>query len=267
MSKRKATDQAEAEPEFFADRFKGQVAIVTGGADGLGKGITQRLVKEGAKVVIFDFNDALATEVAGALTAEGFQVEAIKVNVADEDQVEAAINKVAEDNGRLDVLVNCAGIVGPNKIKLADVSGADFDKVQAVNVKGSFNVTKHALRHMSTRDYGRILLIASIAGKDGNAGMACYSTSKAAVIGLTKAVGKEYAETGITVNALAPAVIRTAMVDALEPETVKYMTDKIPMKRCGTIEEVAAIASWIVSKESSFNTGFCFDLTGGRTTY
>jgi NAD(P)-dependent dehydrogenase (short-subunit alcohol dehydrogenase family) len=136
-----------------------------------------------------------------------------------------------------------------------------------VNLRGSFLVTKGALPIMLKANYGRILLIASVAGKEGNAGMTPYSTSKAGVIGFVKAVGKEYAETGITVNGLAPAVVRTAMVDAMPAEQVKYMTDKIPMKRCATIEEVAATATYIVSEEVSFNTATTFDLTGGRATY
>ena len=136
-----------------------------------------------------------------------------------------------------------------------------------INLRGSFNITKSSLKHMIPKNYGRILLIASIAGKEGNAGMTAYSTSKAGVIGLVKAVGKEYAETGITINGLCPAVVRTPMVAAMPAEQVKYMTDKIPMKRCGTIDEVAATAAFITSKEASFNTATCFDLTGGRATY
>ena len=139
--------------------------------------------------------------------------------------------------------------------------------VGAVNVRGSFLTCREAVRNMLPNDYGRVLLVASIAGKEGNAGMVCYSTSKAGVIGMVKSAGKEYAETGITVNGLAPAVIQTALVDNMEPEQVKYMTDKIPMKRCGTLDELASMACWIVSPEASFNTGFTFDLSGGRAVY
>ena len=136
-----------------------------------------------------------------------------------------------------------------------------------VNVNGIFYFIKEVLPHMEKQKYGRIVNIASIAGKEGNAGMLAYSASKAAVIGLTKVVGKDYAETGITCNAIAPAVIRTAMVAALPEAQVKYMTDKIPMHRTGTLDEIAALASWVASKECSFTTGFCFDLSGGRATY
>ena len=244
------------------ERFKDQTAIITGGADGLGLHIATRLTREGARVWIVDRDEEL-----GAAAAKRIGCEFEPMDVADESSVTTAFGKIIAAAGRLDVMVNCAGIVGPNGIKITDVPLAGFEQVQAVNVRGSFLTCREAVRHMLPRDYGRVLLIASIAGKDGNAGMTCYSTSKAGVIGMVKAVGKEYAETGITVNGLAPAVIRTALVDKMDPEQVKYMTDKIPMKRCGTLDELAAMACWIVSPEASFNTGFTFDLSGGRAVY
>lgn len=243
-------------------RFKDQTAIITGGADGLGLHIATRLAEEGARVWIVDRDEEL-----GAAAAQRIGCEFEPLDVADESSVVAAFEKIHAAAGRLDVVVNCAGIAGPTGMKIEDVPLSGFEQVQAVNVRGSFLTCREALRHMRARDYGRVLLIASIAGKEGNAGMSCYSTSKAGVIGLVKSVGKEYAETGITVNGLAPAVIRTAMVEGLEPEQVKYMTDKIPMKRCGTLDEVAAMACWIISPEASFNTGFTFDLSGGRAVY
>lgn len=202
-----------------------------------------------------------------AATELGANAAFCKTDVSDEESVNACVAFTVATFGKLDIVVNCAGIVGPTKVKTADVEGAAFDKVMAVNLKGSFNITKAALPEMTKNDYGRILLIASIAGKEGNAGMMAYSTSKAGVIGMVKAVGKEYAETNITVNGLCPAVVRTGMVEAMPAEQVKYMTDKIPMKRCGTLDEVAATACFIVSKETSFNTATCYDLTGGRATY
>ena len=244
------------------ERFKDQTAIITGGADGLGLHIAKRLTREGARVWIVDRDEEL-----GAAAAKRIGCEFEPMDVADESSVTTAFGKIIAAAGRLDVMVNCAGIVGPNGIKITDVPLAGFEQVQAVNVRGSFLTCREAVRHMLPRDYGRVLLIASIAGKDGNAGMTCYSTSKAGVIGMVKSVGKEYAETGITVNGLAPAVIRTALVDTMDPEQVKYMTDKIPMKRCGTLDELAAMACWIVSPEASFNTGFTFDLSGGRAVY
>ena len=244
------------------ERFKDQTAIITGGADGLGLHIATRLTREGARVWIVDRDEEL-----GAAAAKRIGCEFEPMDVADESSVTTAFGKIIAAAGRLDVMVNCAGIVGPNGVKIVDVPLSGFEQVQAVNVRGSFLTCREAVRHMLPRDYGRVLLIASIAGKDGNAGMACYSTSKAGVIGMVKSVGKEYAETGITVNGLAPAVIRTALVDKMDPEQVKYMTDKIPMKRCGTLDELAAMACWIVSPEASFNTGFTFDLSGGRAVY
>ena len=162
----------------------------------------------------------------------GAEASFCKVDVSQEDSVKAGFEHAIATYSRCDVVVNCAGIVGPTKIKTAEIDTADFDRVYNVNLRGSFLVTKYAIPHMLKNDYGRILLIASIAGKEGNAGMAAYSMSKAGVIGFVKAAGKEYAETNITINGLAPAVVRTQMVANMEPEQVKYMTDKIPMKRC-----------------------------------
>jgi len=249
------------------ERFAGQVAVVTGGADGLGKAIMGRLAREGAAAVIFDRDPPAMERAVAGFAAENLRVTSELVDVADEGSVRAGFEAVARKQGRVDILINCAGIVGPNGKKTGAVAAEEFDRTIAVNLRGSFLTCKHAILEMEKRNYGRILLIASIAGKEGNAGMSAYSASKAGVIGLVKSAGKEYAETGITINGLAPAVIRTAMVEGMEPGQVKYMTDKIPMKRCGTLEEVAAMAAWIVSREASFTTGFTFDLSGGRATY
>jgi NAD(P)-dependent dehydrogenase (short-subunit alcohol dehydrogenase family) len=235
--------------------WKGQVAIITGGSAGLGKALSERLTSHGVQVIIFD-----ATP--GRDTQHQYQVD-----VTQADAVESAVEAVAVKHGRLDILVNCAGITGKTNIKSHEVALEDFDRVMAVNVRGCLNTFRAVAPHMLQQNYGRVLHIASIAGKEGNAGMLAYSTSKAAVIGMTKVQGKEYAETGITVNAMAPAVIRTAMVDQLPEVQVKYMTDKIPMKRCGTLDEFAALAEFAVSPAASFTTGFTFDLSGGRANY
>ena len=178
------------------------------------------------------------------------------------------MEKVIAAHGRIDILVQAAGIVGKTGIKTHEVEPGNFDLVLAINLKGIFLMCKGVLPHMVKQKYGRIVNIASIAGKEGNAGMLAYSTSKAGVIGLTKVIGKEYAEAGdITCNAIAPAVVKTEMVAKMPAQQVKYMTDKIPMKRTGTLEEIASMVAFISSKECSFTTGFTFDATGGRATY
>jgi 3-oxoacyl-[acyl-carrier protein] reductase len=253
--------------DVFPDRFAGQVALVTGAASGLGAAIAARLGREGATVVVLDRERDVAERGAADIASTGATVAAVAADIADEGEVKAAYAHVLGRFKRLDVVVNSAAIVGPTARQIVDVSVEDLDAVYRVNLRGSFLVAKHALAPMLAARYGRILLIASIAGKEGNPGMTPYSATKAGVIGLVKALGKELAETGVTVNGLAPAVIRTPMVDAVAPEQVKYMTDRIPMKRCGTLAEVASLATWIVSHEASFNTGFTFDLSGGRATY
>jgi 3-oxoacyl-[acyl-carrier protein] reductase len=245
------------------NRFENQTAIVTGGTSGLGLAIARRLVSEGAYVVIWDSNSKACPDLDRELGDRG---SCWPVDVTEEAQVKAAVDSIVA-LGKIDVLVNCAGVTGKTNIKSHDVTLDDFDFVMRVNVTGSFLTAKHVLPVMVKNGYGRILHIASIAGKEGNAGMLAYSASKAAVIGMTKVQGKEYAETGVTINALAPAVIQTPMVDAMPSDQVNYMTSKIPMKRCGSLEEVAAMAAFIVSRENSFSTGFTFDLTGGRAVY
>jgi 3-oxoacyl-[acyl-carrier protein] reductase len=251
----------------MSKRFDGQVAIITGGARGIGEGIGERIAHEGGTVVLFDVleDDLKAAEVK--LKKQGLKVSTLQVDITDESGVKAAINQVVAQHGRLDIMVNCAGVAGPNAIKITDYSYDDFKKVVDINLNGSFLVTKYSIPHMLKNNYGRILLIASIGGKEGNPGMAGYAASKSGVMGLVKGIGKEYAQTGITVNGLAPAVIATPMNLDTHPDTMSYMTSKIPMGRLGTIEETAAISCWIVSKEASFNTAFVFDLSGGRATY
>lgn len=240
------------------------VAIITGGADGLGFAIAERLVRKGARVALFDFNEEALQKAQRQLGEPTFVA---KVDVADRVAVGVAVEAVAEAFGRIDILINCAGVTGRTNIKSHEVDLEDFNRVMRVNVNGCLNTFQAVAPHMLRQEYGRVLHFASISGKDGNAGMLAYSTSKAAVIGMTKVQGKEYAGTGLTVNAIAPAVIFTDMVAKLPPEQVKYMTDKIPMSRCGTKDEVAALCEFIVSAEASFTTGFTFDISGGRATY
>lgn len=249
------------------NRFDNRIAIITGGADGIGKGIASRLAAEGATIALFDINHVMLKKAVAEFTKQGFRVSGHVVDVSHESSVEEAVNRVLDSEGQLDIMVNSAGIVGPTSTKITDYAVADFDHVYHINLRGTFLMTKYALKAMEKANYGRVLHLASIAGKEGNPFMAGYSSMKAGVIGLVKGIGKEYAETGITVNGIAPAVISTALNQQTSPEQLAYMTAKIPMKRLGTVEEVAALAAWIVSEEASFTTGFIFDLSGGRATY
>lgn len=251
----------------FKKRFKEQVAIITGGASGIGLAIGTRVLQEGGTVVLIDIDQKQLESVKGTMTEWGDQLDIKRADISIEREVRNVFTQVISNYGKVDIVVNSAGIVGPTGISINEYDGDSFEKVISVNLTGSFNITKHAINSMLPTGYGRILLIASIAGKEGNPGMVGYSTSKAGVIGLVKAVGKEYAETNITVNSIAPAVIATPMNLETSETQLKYMKDKIPMRRLGTIEEAASLACWIVSKECSFTTGFIFDLSGGRATY
>ncbi|MGV3527879.1 MAG: SDR family NAD(P)-dependent oxidoreductase [Flavisolibacter sp.] len=241
--------------------FSEKVAIVTGAASGIGLAIARKLLQEGAYVVACDVNkSALEASFDG-------DARIMATDLTQQADVEAMVEKVYDEFKRIDILVNCAGITGITNVRSHEVDTENLRRVFELNFMGSFYTAKAVLPYMLKNNFGRILHMASIAGKEGNAGMLAYSASKAAVIGMTKVQGKEYAETGITVNAMAPAVIRTPLVDAMPDEQVKYMTDKIPMKRCGTLDEAVNMALYIVSPQNSFTTGFTFDLTGGRATY
>ena len=244
--------------------FENQVVIVTGGARGIGFGIARRFVKLGAKVVLFDMEE---NSLRKAVKDLGGRASYEKVNVTREREVNDAVGNVLRRLGSIHVVVQCAGITGKTGIRTEEVDFKNFQTVLAVNLSGIFLICKAVLPQMRKQGYGRIVNIASIAGKEGNAGMLAYSSSKAAVIGLTKVIGKEYAEEGITCNAIAPAVVRTPMVDAMPATQVKYMTDKIPMKRTGEIDEIASLVAFVASREASFTTAFTFDATGGRATY
>jgi len=248
-------------------RFENQVAVISGGAAGLGFGIAERIASEGGSIALFDINEKLLTQALETLRDKGYRAESYKVDVSSEYEVQRAMQFVQTTFGHIDIMVNSAGIVGPTGTKITDYPVEDYDKIYQVNLRGAFLMTKYAIKAMEINNYGRILIIASIAGKEGNPFMSGYSSMKAGVTGLVKGIGKEYAQTGITVNGLAPAVIKTAFNEHTAPEQLAYMVAKIPMGRLGTVEEVASIATWIVSKEASFNTGFIFDISGGRATY
>jgi 3-oxoacyl-[acyl-carrier protein] reductase len=241
---------------------------VVGAASGIGLEAARFLAAQGVRIAALDRNkegvEAAAKALGGPVDRGAI---ARAVDVTDWNAVKSTIDGVAKDFGKIDALVNCAGITGKTNVPTHDVDIEDFDAVYRINLKGAFLLSKAVIPHMLAKKYGRILHVASIAGKEGNAGMAAYSSTKAGLIGLVKTLGKDYAETGITVNGLAPAVIRTPMVDALPQATIDYMTAKIPMRRCGELEEAAQLIGWAVSPACSFTTGFTFDLTGGRAVY
>lgn len=248
------------ESTFFS--LQGQVAVVTGGGQGIGEGITRRLASAGARVAVLDLKRDLAQSVAAAVGGV-----AVECDVSSPLSVGEALQRVAHDIGPVDILVNNAGIAG-RTLPLWELNEHDLDSVYAVNVRGVFLTCKAVIQGMLERRYGRILNVASIAGKEGNPTLGPYSASKAAVIAFTKSLAKEVAGKGdITVNSIAPAVIRTTILDGLAKETVSYMVSKIPMGRTGTVEEVAALVHFLVSKEASFTTGQCYDISGGRATY
>lgn len=244
--------------------LKGQVAVVTGAASGLGLALAIKLSEQGVLLTLIDRDQEGLEKIKKQIQSDA---EFLTIDITSEEAIKKMVEYTANRFGRIDILVNCAGITGITNIKSHEVDTDNLRQVFEVNFLGSWYTSKYVLPWMLKNNYGRVLHFASIAGKEGNAGMLAYSASKAAVIGMTKVQGKEYAETGITINALAPAVIRTALVEVMPVEQVKYMTDKIPMKRCGTLEEVVNMAMFIISPQNSFTTGFVFDLSGGRATY
>jgi 2-dehydro-3-deoxy-L-rhamnonate dehydrogenase (NAD+) len=234
--------------------FEGRVALVTGGASGIGAAAAARLREGGARVAVFD------------LQAADGDVLSIEGDVSSSADADAAVDRVVGELGRLDVLVNAAGIAGKS-LRTSDVSDEEWLRVFAVNAHGTFWFCRAAARVMVESGYGRIVNLASIAGKEGNPMAAAYSGSKAAVIGFTKSLGKDLAATGVLVNSIAPAVIDTPMVGTMSQEHIDYMVSRIPLGRLGTTEEVAALICWLASEEMSFATGACFDISGGRAVY
>ncbi|HKM61637.1 MAG TPA: SDR family NAD(P)-dependent oxidoreductase [Acidisphaera sp.] len=246
----------------FDNRFKDRAAIVTGGASGIGRDIAQRLAAEGARVSVWDLR---YNAVAAAQQAVG-AAHAAALDVADADQVQAAMHATVAALGKLDILVASAGITGPNAT-VADYPVAEWRRTIDVNLNGVFYCNRAAVAHMQRNGYGRIVNIASIAGKEGNPNASAYSASKAGVIGLTKSLGKELAKTEIRVNCVTPAAVHTAIFDQMTQTHIDYMLSKIPIGRFGEIAEVAALVCWLASEECSFSTGAVFDVSGGRATY
>jgi len=249
-----------SQQDFFS--LDGQVAVITGAGQGIGEGIAQRLHAAGARVAVLDINQAAAQAVAKSIDGIG-----LPCDVTSAASVDAAVKEVRQQLGPIDILVNNAGITG-RTLPLWQLDEGELDRVYAVNLKGTFLMCRAVIAEMMERRYGRIVNVASISGKEGNPTMIPYSSTKAAVICLTKALAKEVVGKGdITVNSIAPAVIQTKILDTVEPQTVAYMVSKIPMGRTGKIEEIAALVHYLASREASFTTGQCYDISGGRATY
>ena len=243
--------------------LNGQTAIVTGAAAGIGEAIARRLAAAGARIAVADLNVADAATVAGSLPTDSFAVEC---DVSRRESVERCVEGVLAKTKQIDILVNNAGIAG-RAAPMWEQTEDDWNRMLAINLTGVFRFCQLVVPHMLNRKYGRIVNIASIAGKEGNPNMVPYSATKAGVIALTKSLGKEVATGGICVNAVSPAVIHTKILDQLTPAQVGYMTERIPMRRTGTPEEVAAVVHFLASPDCSFVTGQCYDASGGRATY
>jgi 2-dehydro-3-deoxy-L-rhamnonate dehydrogenase (NAD+) len=241
----------------------GQFAVVTGAATGIGEAIAARLANAGAMVCIADLDGAAASAAAERI---GRGAQSLALDVTDVAAVNKAIAGLIEHNKAIDILVNNAGLAG-RAAPVWEQSDDDWSKVMAVNLHGPFYLCRAIIPHMRARGYGRVVNIASVAGKEGNPNMAAYSASKAALIGLTKSIAKEVAGEGICINAVTPAVIRTKILEQLTPQQVDYMVARIPMKRTGEPEEVAAVVHFLASRDCSFVTGQCYDVSGGRATY
>lgn len=241
--------------------FDDQVAVITGGAQGIGYAVAKRMIENGAKVVIWDFDTDLAQASASELGAT-----ALHCDVSDWESVQAAAQQTENQLGSIDILVNSAGVAGANAV-VEEYQIEEWNKIMSVNLNGTFHTNRAVIAGMKQRGYGRIVNIASIAGKEGNPNASAYSASKAGVIALTKSLGKEAADFNIGVNCVTPAAARTAIFDQMSEEHINYMLSKIPRNRFVDVAEVANMICWIASAENAFTTGAVFDLSGGRATY
>ena len=241
--------------------FKNQVAVVTGGANGIGFSVADRLSKSGASVKIWDIDIETAQ-----MAAETINAEAVECDITDWISVQNATETSINGSEKIDILVNSAGIAGPNDT-VVDYDNKAWDRIISVNLTGTYYVNKAVVPHMKANGYGRIVNIASVAGKDGNPNASAYSASKAGVIALTKSLGKELADSNIAVNCITPAAARTAIFDQMSQEHIDYMLSKIPRGRFVEVKEISSMIAWMASSENSFTTGAVFDLSGGRSTY
>lgn len=246
--------------------MRGQVTVVTGGARGIGLAVAHRLARAGSAVAIADIEEEATVDAVRELQEAGARALACPFDTTDEESVAAMTRRVLDELGGYTTLVCSAGIVGRNAVAW-ETSAEEWRRVLEVNLTGVWLCNRAALGPMRKAGYGRIVNIASIAGKEGNPRLGPYSASKAGVIGMTKSLAKEVADTEIRVNSVAPAVIHTPMLDQVSQETIDYMVSKIPLGRTGTPEEVAALVHYLASPDCSFSTGACFDVSGGRATY
>ena len=247
----------------YKDEFNNKVVIITGAGSGIGKETASRMINNGAKVALWDYNQDTLNAIQNKLGSNSY---AIHVNVSDENSVKEAANIVRKDIGIPSILINCAGVAGEN----ATVEKTEVDewrRVININLTGTFICCKEVVRDMTKNNYGRIVNIASVAGKEGNPNAAHYSASKSGVITFTRSLGKELASTGVLVNCITPAVIETEMLAQVSDEHKAYMVSKIPMSRMGQPSEVSSLICWLSSKECSYSTAAAFDLSGGRSTY
>ena len=241
-----------------------RVAVVTGGAQGFGFAITERFIQAGAKVIIWDIEEKAAKEAVEKIKSENVSYQI--VDVTNFESVNKNLNRVAENFGKIDIFINNAGIAGMNTT-VAEYPLDEWKKVMNLNLDSVFYCCKAVVPFMIKNNYGRIVNIASIAGKEGNPNASAYSTSKAGVIGLTKSLGKELAQKNIAVNCVTPAAAKTRIFDQMTEEHINYMLSKIPRNKFAKVEELASLVTWLASEENSFSTAAVFDLSGGRATY
>ncbi len=243
----------------------GHLIIVTGAASGIGSALTTFFLSKGAIVAACDKNEEVLADLKDHSRNPNLHVFGVDFRI--EQSINGCVSEIEDKLGVVHAAVNCVGILGENGMKAEDVDIQDFDLVYQINLRGALIFTKTLLKGMSARGYGRILHLSSISGKEGNPLLVSYSATKAGLIGMVKSIGKEYATTGVTINALAPALIETPMAESFSESQLTSLKSKIPMNRLGTVDEVALLAAWIVSPACSFTTGFAFDLSGGRATY
>jgi 3-oxoacyl-[acyl-carrier protein] reductase len=244
--------------------LKNRTAIITGGAQGFGFAISKRLIQSGAKVIIWDIDEATAKKAQKEIDSKNFSYQI--VDVTDFDKIEKAIKDLEKDFGKIDIFVNNAGMTGMNA-KVWEYPIAEWKKVIELDLNSAFYCCKAIVPHMIKNNYGRIVNIASIAGKEGNPNASAYSSAKAGVIGLTKSLGKELADKNIAVNCVTPAAAKTRIFDQMTEEHINYMLSKIPRNRFAKVDELASLVCWLSSEENSFSTAAVFDLSGGRATY